>query len=148
MSEVLLSAKGVHKTYTLGQRALEVLRGVDIELARGDFLALRGASGAGKSTLLHLLGGLDTVDRGRVVVSGVEMNRQRDMVQFLRHEVGFVFQLAGRQEPRGALRPGTGLAAKHRGGLHFSSLLPVARIGRPRECLFAGAHGAKARRAN
>ena len=46
MSDVLISAKGIHKTYTLGQRSLEVLRGVDVELRRGEFLALRGASGA------------------------------------------------------------------------------------------------------
>jgi len=64
MSEVLLSAIGLHKAYTLGRRSLEVLRGVDLELRRSEFVALRGASGAGKSTLLHLLGGLDERFRG------------------------------------------------------------------------------------
>ena len=56
MSDVLLSATGLHKTYTLGWRSLEVLRGVDVELRRGEFLALRGASGASKcqSSLLTL----------------------------------------------------------------------------------------------
>ena len=58
MNEILLSARGLKKTYVMGKRTLEVLRGVDVEIARGDFVALRGASGTGKSTLLHLLGGL------------------------------------------------------------------------------------------
>ena len=70
MSEALLSAIGLHKTYTLGQRSLEVLRGVDLELQRGEFLALRGASGAGKSTLLHLLGGLDMPNQGEIRLAG------------------------------------------------------------------------------
>ncbi|MEO7675476.1 MAG: ATP-binding cassette domain-containing protein, partial [Verrucomicrobiota bacterium] len=59
----LLEARGVHKVYTMGKRKLEVLRGVSLSVAKGDFLALRGASGAGKSTLLHLLGGLDLPNR-------------------------------------------------------------------------------------
>ena len=70
MNEPLLSATGIHKTYTLGQRSLTVLRGVDVKLDRGDFLALRGASGAGKSTLLHLLGGLDVPTGGEVWLRG------------------------------------------------------------------------------
>ena len=70
MNDVLLQAKGVHKTYFLGKRSLEVLRGVDVELRRGDFLALRGASGAGKSTLLHLLGGLDAPNQGEIRLAG------------------------------------------------------------------------------
>jgi len=94
MSEPLLSAKDIHKTYSLGQRSLEVLRGVDVELARGDFLALRGASGAGKSTLLHLLGGLDSPTRGEVRfgnrnladLSNTALTRLRN------REVGFIFQ--------------------------------------------------------
>jgi ABC-type lipoprotein export system ATPase subunit len=55
MNDSLLSGLGLHKTYQLGKRSLEVLRGIDLELKKGDFVSLRGASGAGKSTLLHLL---------------------------------------------------------------------------------------------
>jgi ABC-type lipoprotein export system ATPase subunit len=86
MNDRLLSARDVHKTYHLGQRSLEVLRGVDLELRRGDFVALRGASGAGKSTLLHLLGGLDSPDRNLAELSGRELARVR------RERVGFIFQ--------------------------------------------------------
>jgi ABC-type lipoprotein export system ATPase subunit len=94
MSEVLLSAKGLYKTYMLGQRSLEVLRGVDVELQRGEFLALRGASGAGKSTLLHLLGGLDMPSRGEVLLAGRNLATlgRRDLARLRRKEVGFIFQ--------------------------------------------------------
>ena len=94
MNDLLLSAKGVHKTYLLGKRALEVLRGVDVELQRGDFLALRGASGAGKSTLLHLLGGLDTPNEGEIWLAGRNLARlsRRELAGVRTNEVGFIFQ--------------------------------------------------------
>jgi ABC-type lipoprotein export system ATPase subunit len=94
MSELLLSAKGLHKTYTLGQRSLEVLRGVDLEVQRGEFLALRGASGAGKSTLLHLLGGLDSPSRGEVLLAGRNLSAlgRGELARLRSKEVGFIFQ--------------------------------------------------------
>ena len=94
MNEPLLRARGLHKTYTLGRRALEVLRGVDLELRRGEFLAMQGASGAGKSTLLHLLGGLDTPTRGEIQLAGRNLAalRPRDLARLRRQEVGFIFQ--------------------------------------------------------
>ena len=94
MSEPLLVAKSVHKTYSLGKRSLEVLRGVDLELERGEFLALRGASGAGKSTLLHLLGGLDSPNRGEIWLAGRNLARlsSRELAQLRNDEVAFIFQ--------------------------------------------------------
>jgi ABC-type lipoprotein export system ATPase subunit len=94
MSEVLLSARGLHKTYMLGQRSLEVLRGVDVELQRGEFLALRGASGAGKSTLLHLLGGLDAPNQGEILLAGRNLATlgRRELARVRSKEVGFIFQ--------------------------------------------------------
>jgi len=62
MSDAILSARELHKSYDLGRRKVEVLHGVSLEIANGDFLSLQGASGAGKSTLLHLLGGLPEFD--------------------------------------------------------------------------------------
>src|SRR2546422_2401094 len=94
MNDLLLSAKNIHKTYLLGQRSLEVLRGVEVELRRGDFLALRGASGAGKSTLLHLLGGLDAPNQGEIRLAGKNLAAlsRRELARLRNQEVGFIFQ--------------------------------------------------------
>ena len=89
--QLVLRAENVWKTYDDG--AITVLRGVDFEASQGETIALCGPSGCGKSTLLHLFGGLDTPDSGRIAVNGVEINRHRDLLKLLRHEVGFVFQL-------------------------------------------------------
>ncbi|MDR3377787.1 MAG: ABC transporter ATP-binding protein [Verrucomicrobiae bacterium] len=94
MSNLLLSARGLKKTYVMGKRTLEVLRGVDVEIARGDFVALCGASGTGKSTLLHLLGGLDTPGAGEIFFDGQSVSHFTDgeLTHFRNRRVGFVFQ--------------------------------------------------------
>jgi len=94
MSEPFLSAKNVGKTYMLGKRALEVLRGINLELNRGDFIALRGASGGGKSTLLNLLGGLDFPNPGEIQSQGRSLSSlsRTDLAQWRNREVGFIFQ--------------------------------------------------------
>ena len=94
MSEPLLSARGLSKKYTMGRRTLEVLRGVDLDVARGEFLALRGASGAGKSTLLHLIGGLDSPNAGEIFFDGQNLARfsEGELTHFRNRRVGFVFQ--------------------------------------------------------
>ena len=94
MNDSVLSARGLGKTYLLGKRSLEVLRGVDLELRPGDFLALRGASGSGKSTLLHLLGGLDSPTRGEVWLKGRNLARlsRAELARVRNQDVGFIFQ--------------------------------------------------------
>jgi ABC-type lipoprotein export system ATPase subunit len=91
LQRVVIRASDVWKSYDDG--AITVLKGVDLDVVEGQTVALCGPSGCGKSTLLHLIGALDQPDRGHISVQGVEINRHRDLVQFLRHEVGFVFQL-------------------------------------------------------
>lgn len=90
----LLEARGVHKSYTMGKRKLEVLRGVSLSVNAGDFLALRGASGAGKSTLLHLLGGLDLPNRGEVFFAQKNLGQLSNgaLTRLRNTRVGFVFQ--------------------------------------------------------
>lgn len=94
MSDIVLSAQNVHKTYLLGKRSLEVLRGVSLEMRQGEFLALRGASGAGKSTLLHLLGGLDNPNQGEIWLARKNLATlsRRELAQVRNQEIGFIFQ--------------------------------------------------------
>jgi ABC-type lipoprotein export system ATPase subunit len=88
---IALRAVDLWKRYDEG--TVSVLEGVDLECLEGRSVALCGPSGCGKSTLLHLFAGLDFPDRGKVWVNDVEINRRSNLLQLLRHEVGFVFQL-------------------------------------------------------
>ena len=89
-----LEARGIVKTYQAGGRSLTVLRDLDLQVDAGEMVAIVGASGVGKSTLLHLLGGLDRVDQGTVIIDGTELTRLPDaqIVAFRNRRVGFVFQ--------------------------------------------------------
>lgn len=89
--EAIIRASNVFKSYDQG--TISVLNGVDLEARKGEAIALCGPSGCGKSTLLHLIGGLDRPTKGTVLVNGTDLAQARDVVHFMRHEVGFVFQL-------------------------------------------------------
>lgn len=94
MSEIILRADDVHKTYHIGKRAVEVLHGVSLTINRGETVSIMGASGAGKSTLMHILGGLDRPDSGEVFfedTSLVKMNSAR-RAAFRAKRCGFIFQ--------------------------------------------------------
>ncbi len=90
----MIVARDLHKTYRVGPREVHALRGVDIEIAKGEICVILGRSGSGKSTLLHLLGALDAPTRGSVEVGGVDLSRlsDRELSLFRRDHVGFVFQ--------------------------------------------------------
>ena len=94
MSEPILRAHDLHKSYDLGRRLIEVLHGVSLEIGEGEFLSLQGASGTGKSTLLHLLGGLDDPTSGEVFASGQSLSAMSStrLAKWRNGEVGFVFQ--------------------------------------------------------
>ena len=89
-----VSVRGLNKTYQTGSQRLHVLRDVDLDVSRGEMVALVGASGVGKSTLLHLLGGLDRADSGSVQVGDTALLSLTDtsLVAFRNQHVGFVFQ--------------------------------------------------------
>jgi lipoprotein-releasing system ATP-binding protein len=93
-SPVVLSASGLKKSYRKGQVEIPVLRGVDLEVRRGELLAIVGQSGSGKSTLLHLLGTLDWADSGEIRFEGKRIDnlpaRQRDALR--NRQIGMIFQ--------------------------------------------------------
>lgn len=90
MTRPALEARGVFKSYDEGR--IEALRGVDIAIARGEFMAITGPSGSGKSTLLHMLGGLDSPTRGEVLFKNAELGRSVDLDTYRSQNVGFIFQ--------------------------------------------------------
>lgn len=91
---VLLSVKGLTKTYKIGKQKLDVLKGVSLDIKEGEFVALTGVSGSGKSTLLQLIGGLDKPTTGEVYFGDTNLAKMSDkkLSEFRRQTVGFVFQ--------------------------------------------------------
>jgi putative ABC transport system ATP-binding protein len=85
----------VHKVFDRGEERIDVLKGVDLEVRRGDFLALMGPSGSGKTTLLNLIGGLDRATQGSVDVAGERVDKmsEGELAKWRSRHVGFVFQL-------------------------------------------------------
>ena len=73
--------------------AVTALNRINLYIEKGSFVSIIGPSGSGKSTLLNMLGALDTPDSGQVIVNGVDLASQKDLSDFRRHEIGFVFQL-------------------------------------------------------
>ena len=90
----ILQAKNLKKVYGKGESAVNALHGVNLEVEKGEFVAIVGTSGSGKSTLLHMLGGLDRPTEGEVMVDGKNIFELKDeeLTIFRRRKIGFVFQ--------------------------------------------------------
>ena len=90
----LLSVRDLHKSFVEGGVKIQVLRGLNLDLAEGERLAIVGQSGVGKSTLLHILGTLDHPDSGQIIYGGKQlpMNDETALCEFRNRELGFVFQ--------------------------------------------------------
>jgi lipoprotein-releasing system ATP-binding protein len=93
-SAMFLKVRGLRKTFALGGERLEVLKGIDLDVARGEFVAVVGPSGAGKSTLLHLLGALERPSAGEVFYGEFALANllEEPLARFRNQTVGFVFQ--------------------------------------------------------
>jgi putative ABC transport system ATP-binding protein len=91
---LLIKTEQITKTYSLGKTCVRALDGVDLEIDRGEYVALMGPSGSGKSTLMHILGCLDTPDSGRYLFNGEDTARLNDLqlARLRNRAFGFVFQ--------------------------------------------------------
>jgi putative ABC transport system ATP-binding protein len=94
MSEVVLKLESLSKTYSLGKRKVQALRNVNLQVNKGEFVAIMGPSGSGKTTLLNLLGCLDKPTEGKVLLDDVDVTQlpEKDLYKIRRSKVGFVFQ--------------------------------------------------------
>ncbi len=92
--ESLIRARGLARRYLVGKQEVRALDGVDLDVARGEFVALVGPSGSGKSTLLNLIGGLDRPSSGEIHVGDLELGAASDkqLVTYRREQIGFIFQ--------------------------------------------------------
>ena len=92
--KTLIQAKEVTKSYVVGSTVIHALNGVNFEIAEGEFVVILGASGAGKTTLLNLMGGMDTLTSGHLLVDGEDIGtyNKRRLTEYRRKDVGFVFQ--------------------------------------------------------
>jgi putative ABC transport system ATP-binding protein len=92
--DTLISLRSIKKAYQRGSQRIEVLHGIDLEIAKGDFVALMGPSGSGKTTLLNLIGGLDSPTSGEIAVAGqrIDAMSSSQLSNWRSRHVGFVFQ--------------------------------------------------------
>jgi len=90
----VLELRGIHQNYGTGEAAVQALRGIDLSVERGDYLAIMGPSGSGKSTLMNLLGCLDIATSGQYLLGGVDVSEldDRQLAKVRNKQIGFVFQ--------------------------------------------------------
>ena len=90
----MVKLKNVHKSYKTGEIEVKVLEGLDLEIEKGEFVALIGPSGSGKTTILNIIGALDRADEGRVEVAGMDITKkdEKELTKFRADHLGYVFQ--------------------------------------------------------
>lgn len=115
--ENMITVQNAVKKYGKGENELYALNHVDLNIGKGDICVILGPSGSGKSTLLNMLGGLDSLDEGTIVVDGVDITKlgRKELVEYRRKKIGVVFQ------PYNLIAElGAGNTVKNGGSAHFS----------------------------
>ena len=94
-TDIMLQVTGLKKSFGQGSSRVEVLRGIDLALKRGEFCVLLGPSGSGKSTLLNILGGIDSADSGSILIDGHELEHlmEKELTAYRRDHLGYIFQM-------------------------------------------------------
>jgi putative ABC transport system ATP-binding protein len=94
MSEVILKTENLSKTYTMGKRNIQALSELNLQVNKGEFVAIMGPSGSGKTTLLNVLGCLDKPTKGKLMLDGLDVARlpERELYKIRRDKIGFIFQ--------------------------------------------------------
>lgn len=92
---MFLEMKNIHKSFGEGDSKVDVLKGVNLELNKGQFCVLLGPSGSGKSTLLNILGGIDDADQGEIIINGDSVSGMKDkeLTAYRRDHLGYIFQM-------------------------------------------------------
>ena len=92
---MFLEIKGIRKSFGKGENRIEVLKGVDLGIEKGEFCVLLGPSGSGKSTLLNIIGGIDQADAGEICIAGERMAamKEKRLTQYRRKHLGYIFQM-------------------------------------------------------
>ena len=92
---MFLEIKGIHKSFGTGESRIEVLKGLDMEIGKGEFCVLLGPSGSGKSTLLNIIGGIESADEGSISIDGEHLAdmTEKKLSQYRRKHLGYIFQM-------------------------------------------------------
>ncbi|MCR4648490.1 MAG: ABC transporter ATP-binding protein [Lachnospiraceae bacterium] len=92
--EILISLRGLGKDFPSGNGVINALQNIDLDIYENEFMVIHGESGSGKSTLINIIGGMDTLTKGKIIAFGQDLNRisERDLTKYRRKNIGFIFQ--------------------------------------------------------